>query len=120
MRLTSLLTACLCLAGAVVAWRWADLPSWIYLGLFFLLSIVHEGVRQGRKIYLIDMAGGTKRTDYVSVSNTVIGFLLLFSGLIVGILSRYSIATALFIFAAASLLALFVSRNMKEVSEETL
>ncbi len=53
---------------------------WFYPIAFFILSIAHAGVRLGRKTYLIDMAGGNKRTDYTSVSNTVIGVLLLITG----------------------------------------
>jgi len=47
---------------------------------FLVLAIAHAGVRIGRKTYLVDMAGGTKRTDYVSVSSSVIGILLLLTG----------------------------------------
>jgi len=54
---------------------------WLIPVLYFLLCIAHSGVRLGRKTYLVDMAGGNKRTDYVAVSNTVIGALLLLSGL---------------------------------------
>ncbi|MAX56731.1 MAG: MFS transporter [Alcanivoracaceae bacterium] len=53
---------------------------WLYPGAFFVLAIAHAGVRIGRKTYMVDMAGGTKRTDYTAVSNTVIGVLLLFAG----------------------------------------
>ncbi|WP_152207760.1 MFS transporter [Marinobacter changyiensis] len=53
---------------------------WFYPVAFFLLSIAHAGVRLGRKTYLVDMAGGNKRTDYNAVSNTVIGVLLLVAG----------------------------------------
>jgi len=53
---------------------------WFYPLTFFVLSIAHSGVRLGRKTYLVDMAGGNKRTDYVSVSNTVIGVILLLAG----------------------------------------
>lgn len=48
--------------------------------LFFALSIAHSGVRLGRKTYLEDIAEGDQRTDYVAVSNTVIGVLLLLAG----------------------------------------
>lgn len=41
-----------------------------------------------RKTYLVDMAEGNKRTDYVSVSNTVIGVLLLMLGSI-GLLESF-------------------------------
>lgn len=48
--------------------------------LYFALSICHSGVRVGRKTYVVDLAGGNKRTDYVAVSNTVIGVVLLLTG----------------------------------------
>ena len=57
-------------------------------GFYFLLCIAHQGVRLGRKTYLVDMAQGNKRTDYVSVSNTVIGILLLMLGSI-GLLEAF-------------------------------
>lgn len=44
---------------------------------FFVLQIAHAGVRLGRKTYLVDIAGGNRRTDYVSVSNSLIGAILL-------------------------------------------
>lgn len=47
---------------------------------YFVLSVAHNGVRVGRKTYVIDLAGGNRRTDYVSVSNTVIGLVLLAAG----------------------------------------
>ncbi|MEX0606207.1 MAG: MFS transporter [Marinobacter sp.] len=53
---------------------------WFYPAAFFALSIAHAGVRLGRKTYLVDMAGGNKRTDYTAVSNSVIGVLLLVAG----------------------------------------
>lgn len=52
---------------------------WTYAGAFFVLGFAHSGVRAGRKTYLVDMAEGNKRTDYVAVSNTAIGVVLLAS-----------------------------------------
>ena len=54
--------------------------------IYFLLTIGYQGIRIGRKTYLVDLAGGNKRTDYVAVSNTIIGVILFFTGFI-GILS---------------------------------
>ncbi|MFY8273431.1 MFS transporter [Pseudoalteromonas sp. SSDWG2] len=48
--------------------------------MYFFLTIAHQGVRLGRKTYLVDMAQGNQRTDYVAVSNTVIGVCLLAFG----------------------------------------
>jgi MFS family permease len=53
--------------------------GWIPPLAFFLLAIAHSGIRIGRKTYILDMASGTRRTDYVAVSNTVIGAVLLLS-----------------------------------------
>jgi MFS family permease len=54
--------------------------SWLYPVAFCILGVAHSGVRLGRKTYVVNMAGGNKRTDYVSVSNTIIGLVLLVMG----------------------------------------
>jgi MFS family permease len=56
--------------------------AWFVPLAYFILSIAHDGVRVGRKTYVVDLAGGNKRTDYVAVSNTVIGVVLLVTGLV--------------------------------------
>ena len=63
---------------------------WIYPIAYFILGIAHSGVRLGRKTYIVDMAGGHKRTDYVAVSNTVIGIILLLTGFIGALASLIS------------------------------
>ena len=60
---------------------------WLLPGFFFCLGVAHAGVRAGRKTYLVDLAGGVKRTDYLAVSNTIIGFVLLVVGGLTGLLS---------------------------------
>jgi hypothetical protein len=54
--------------------------AWIPPAAFFLLSVAHSGVRIGRQTYILDLASGNRRTDYVAVSNTVIGVALLLGG----------------------------------------
>ena len=56
-----------------------DRMGWLAPVAFFLLAIAHSGVRIGRKTYILDMAGGNRRTDYVAVSNTVMGGVLFLS-----------------------------------------
>jgi MFS family permease len=56
--------------------------GWTYAVAFFLLGVMHSGIRLGRKTYIVDMASGNRRTDYVAVSNTVIGIILLLAGLL--------------------------------------
>jgi hypothetical protein len=55
--------------------------AWLVPVAYFLLSVAHGGVRVGRKTYVVDLAQGNRRTDYVSVSNSVIGVVLLLAGL---------------------------------------
>ncbi|MBS3805635.1 MAG: MFS transporter [Oleiphilaceae bacterium] len=71
---------CLIIGTINVAPSLSVTSPWFYPIGFFVLSIAHAGVRLGRKTYLVDMAGGNKRTDYTAVSNTVIGVLLLVTG----------------------------------------
>lgn len=54
--------------------------AWFLPIAYFILSLAHSGVRVGRKTYVVNLASGNKRTDYVAISNTIIGVLLLFVG----------------------------------------
>jgi MFS family permease len=80
------IAACLCaLVGGVVFTIGARGPEfidslWTLPSAYFVLSVAHDGIRVGRKTYVVDMAEGNRRTDYVSVSNSVIGVLLLLAG----------------------------------------
>jgi len=81
--------------------------TWIYPLAFFILGIAHSGVRLGRKTYIVDMAGGNKRTDYVAVSNTVIGLILLltgFVGALAGLISAAGVILVLSLFGIAGAL----------------
>jgi hypothetical protein len=53
---------------------------WFLPLAYFVLSVAHSGVRVGRKTYVVNLGTGNKRTDYVAVSNTTIGVLLLMVG----------------------------------------
>jgi hypothetical protein len=61
-------------------WPGLNRTAWFLPLAYFILSIAHSGVRVGRKTYVIDLATGNRRTDYVAVSNSVIGVLLLLVG----------------------------------------
>lgn len=106
---------CLGVAGlAVIDPRW-DAGLWFYPVAFFVLSIAHAGVRIGRKIYLVDMAGGTKRTDYTAVSNTIIGVLLLAVGGISAAVSLLGPPWALLLLGLMGVLGTFWSWKLPEV-----
>lgn len=112
------LAALVCL---VVAWLAMAHPSWsggswFYPGAFFVLAIAHSGVRIGRKTYLVDMAGGNKRTDYTAVSNTVIGVLLLVAGVLSAVVAMLGTSWALLLLGAMGLVGTAWSWRLPEIS----
>jgi hypothetical protein len=92
-----------------------DVPAWVYPAAFLLLGVAHSGIRLGRKTYLVDMAGGNKRTDYVAVSNTVIGVILLLAGGVTAALSFLSAEVLILLFAITSLGGALCGRGLPEV-----
>lgn len=54
--------------------------AWFLPLAYLVLSVAHQGVRVGRKTYVVNLGEGNQRTDYVAISNTVIGVLLLVVG----------------------------------------
>lgn len=84
MAFAAALTAAIGTIVALAGWLAPGFANtlWFLPGAYFLLTIAHAGVRVGRKTYVVDLAGGNKRTDYVAVSNTVIGLVLLATGVI--------------------------------------
>ena len=105
-----LIVAALSFAGP----RW-DAGNWLYPTAFFVLAIAHAGVRIGRKTYLVDMAGGTKRTDYTAVSNSVIGVLLLVAGGISAAVSLAGAQWALLLFGVMGALGTIWSWKLRAV-----
>ncbi|WP_323035319.1 MFS transporter [Pararhodobacter sp.] len=87
---------------------------WALPLVLFVLMIAYHGVRQGRSIYLIDMAPKDRRAAYTAVSNTVIGVLLLGSGLFGALASLAGANVTLLIFAAMSLAAAWVTRGLED------
>ncbi len=92
--------------------------QWLYPLFFFFLMIAHSGVRLGRKTYVVDLAGGNKRTDYVAVSNTVIGVLLLLAGSVGFLTEIVSISVVILILAAMGLAGAIMSANLPEISDQ--
>ncbi len=105
---------------AVALWSWLDMSTqsaqWFYPIAFFGLGVAHAGVRLGRKTYLVDMAEGNKRTDYVAVSNSVIGALLLVTGLLGGLAATVSVQATIILLGLAGLGGAILSLHWKEVS----
>jgi MFS family permease len=108
----ALLTTLLGLAVFVIdhnAEHWLE-QIWLLPLVYFVLSIAHQGVRIGRKTYVVDMAEGNKRTDYVSVGNTLIGIILLvlgFTGALAAFLSVSTIILYLSLMGGAGVILAF-------------
>lgn len=97
-------------------------PAWLSLFwlmpmAYFLLTIAHQGVRIGRKTYVVDMAEGNKRTDYVSVSNTVIGIILLFMGLTGALGSVMDISGIILVLSCLCLAGAGLAITLPEIDE---
>jgi hypothetical protein len=91
--------------------------GWVHALIFMLLTVMHSGVRLGRKVYLVDMATQDNRAAYVAVSNSVIGVAMLLGGSIGLLADRFGVATVIAIFGICSLLAALESLRLPEVSE---
>ncbi len=88
--------------------------AWFYPLVFFALMLAHDGVRLGRKTYVVDMATGNQRTDYVAVSNSVIGLLLLVAGLSGALVQVYSPVVLIALLALMALAGALVCRTLPE------
>ncbi|GAB3253441.1 MFS transporter [Arthrobacter pigmenti] len=101
---------------AVTAVPAAADSSWLYPAAFFLLALNHIGVRVARKTYVVDMAKGNKRTEYVAVSNTTMGILLLLTGGISSALALLGPGAALLFLAVLGSVGVVAASSLPEVS----
>ncbi len=82
-----------------------------------MLGVAHAGVRIGRKTHVVDLAGGDRKAEYVALSNTVIGILLLGTGALTGALMGVSITAAIGTLSALALLGAGLAMTMTNVQE---
>jgi MFS family permease len=82
---------------------------------YFILSVAHDGVRIGRKTYVVDLAGGNQRTDYVAVSNSVIGIVLLIAGLAGALATVLTLAQIVLILSIAGLAGAWLGTGLKTI-----
>lgn len=110
------LTSATGLVLALLSWlRPAALePLWVIPALYFLLSVAHSGVRVGRKTYVVDLASGNRRTDYVSVGNTLIGVLLLLAGSVGALSHALGIGGVIAVLAGMGALGSLLCLALKE------
>ena len=89
----------------------------VFVGAYFLLTLLHSGVRVGRKTYVVDVAEGDTRTAYVAVGNTMMGVILLVVGAISSALALLGVQWALVFLAVLGLIGAASSLRMPEVSK---
>lgn len=92
--------------------------GWLYPLAIFILGIAHSGVRLGRKTYIVDMAGGNKRTDYVAVSNTVIGLVLLITGGISALAAMVSTEGIILVLSLIGIAGAIISARLPDVEKD--
>lgn len=94
----------------------ADGWIWVYPVVYLLLTLMHTAVRVARKTYVVDMAEGDRRTEYVAVANTAMGVLLLVVGALSSALALVGNVAALLFLAALGLAGVLMARTLVEVS----
>lgn len=114
--------ASLAASGVVVAFLGIrELPgasgsAWLAPATYLLLALVHVGARLARKTYVVDIAEGDQRTQYVAVANTLMGFLLLAVGALTGVLALWGNEAALLLLAVLGVAGALVGRGLPEAS----
>ncbi len=83
----------------------------------FGLMVAHQGVRLGRATYLVDMTGQDRRAAYTAIANTVIGVILLASGLFGAVAALFGAGATLAVFAAMAAGGAIVAHGLKELGD---
>lgn len=118
-RLTMALAAALAgLLGLAVVATLALAPGvggsiMFYAAILFVLGIAHAGVRIGRKTQVVDLAGGDRKAEYVALSNTIIGILLLVVGGLLSILLGFGLEVGVAVLSVMALLGAALALTMK-------
>ncbi len=84
--------------------------------MLFVLNVAHAGVRIGRKTHVVDIGGGHK-AEYVALSNSVIGVLLLVIGGAVSALIGLGLEVPLAVLSVLALLGAALAMTMKHAQE---
>ena len=92
--------------------------GWALPGALFALMVAHQGVRLGRKTYLVDMAPKDRRADYTALSNTLIGVILMGAGVFGALASLAGPGVTLLVFAAMAGAGALVARGLDEIGEK--
>lgn len=91
--------------------------AWVAAGLLFLVMLSYQGVRLGRSTHLVDMADANQRAVYTAVSNTVVGIVILLTGVFGPLSEAIGLAGIFLVFGALSLIALGTATRLEEVQK---
>lgn len=116
--LTGLIGAAAMLGAVAAAALDLAQSLWAIPLALFILMLAYHGVRQGRAIYLVDMAPEDKRSTYAALANTAIGTLLLVAGALGGAAALIGPSAALIGFAALCVGASVVALGLDEVEQD--
>jgi hypothetical protein len=83
----------------------------------FGLMVAHQGVRLGRSTYIVDMAPPERRAIYTAIANTVIGVILLASGVFGALAALGGAELTLALFALMALGGAWVAYGLKELGD---
>jgi hypothetical protein len=92
--------------------------EWVYPAAYLLLALCHTGSRIGRKTYVVDLADGNRRTDYVAVSNAAMGVILLLTGALSAAIAAFGPEAALLFLAALGVAAVPVGLSLPETGSD--
>lgn len=86
-----------------------------YAAILFVLGIAHAGVRIGRKTHVVDLASGDRKAEYVALSNTIIGVLLLVMGALTSAFLGFGLEVGIAALSVLSTLGALVALTMRHV-----
>ncbi len=74
-------------------------------------------MRIGRKTHVVDLAGTDRKSEYVALSNTVIGLLMLVTGALTGALLGFGLEAGVVALSVMAVLGAGVALTMKGVQD---
>lgn len=110
------------LLGATTLVITSALPGWLTSAwtlplLYFVLEVMHQGIRLGRKTYIVDLADDSERVDYVAAGNSAVGIMLLLVGGVSSLLTLFlSPAMMIALLSTMTLLGAASARRLPEVT----
>ena len=86
-----------------------------YAVILFILGIAHSGVRIGRKTHVVDLASGDRKAEYVALSNTIIGVLLLVMGALTSAVLGLGLEVGIVVLSVLAIMGAIIAITMEHV-----